>query len=162
MFYFMLLSLSPWGDVLGYLKKKGTNRKFAACPYTLKQTLCLLTPTVVKTKIQLRTNYVLIFFLIVGKCLIRKKSWESENKYRGPQINLMWRVRDLCALYLKWDISINFLSSGIRESGGREGRKSVWVRSDGGRHEYKAQLIRTHRTDAVCTGPEFVCTRSSG
>ena len=87
--------------------------------------------------------------------------------HRDPQLT-MCRVRDLGTLNPKWDVSIKFSPSGIRELCRRRSTKMVRAR---GKEESKEMRPSRHsraepqmdsQTVAACTGPaQFWDRRSS-
>ena len=59
------------------------------------------------------------------------------SSYKEPQLDIMKRQRDLRTFSHKWDVSIKFLLSELREPGGRGSRKDVRARMGGGHQENK-------------------------
>lgn len=60
------------------------------------------------------------------------------------------------------DVSIEFLTSALREPCGRGGGKSVKTRGDGGhqKNNEKKNSYKFTETEAASLGPAWICTRS--
>lgn len=83
----------------------------------------------------------------------------SRWEHRGPQPDLKQSVRDLGILSPKWDVSIKFLPSELREPQGRGDRKSVRARGtedtkkEGPSKSTEQSLYELTETKAAHTGP---------
>jgi hypothetical protein len=64
------------------------------------------------------------------------------NKYRDPQPDDIQRVRNFGALIPKLDVFIKSFPSGFRQPRGREGRKSVRARGEGGHQDNSVFRIK--------------------
>lgn len=65
-------------------------------------------------------------------CLAFIREAVNGNKYRDPELDTRWRVRELGTLGHTWGFSIKSLPSGLIEPCGRGGRRIVKARGDGG------------------------------
>ncbi|CAO2635727.1 hypothetical protein LEMLEM_LOCUS23248 [Lemmus lemmus] len=102
--------------------------------------------------------------LVLYSAIIREASSCSRWEQIQRCTDTMQRVRDFGSLSSKGDVSIKSLSSGLKESSRRGGRRNVGTRGmeDAWRTrspKSTEQGSMNSETEAVSTGPVGLCTR---